>query len=183
VALESTTLFAGLVVIVSTMHVPLDATPWLNINDVVMGGVSTGQVRDEDGVLVFSGQLSLENRGGFASVRRPVDPPPDDTVLLRLEVRGDGRRYQFRIRQDTRFDGAAWRQFFTASASWQVIELPLAGFEPVFRGTPIAGAGPVEAKRIQQIGFMLADKQAGPFRLEIRSIEFIGPERQPDERN
>ena len=43
--------------------------PWRSINDGVMGGLSSGGMRLEDGIAVFSGTLSLENNGGFSSVR------------------------------------------------------------------------------------------------------------------
>jgi NADH dehydrogenase [ubiquinone] 1 alpha subcomplex assembly factor 1 len=172
---ESNTLLAVLVSLMGALSLPMDAGPWREINDSVMGGVSSSAVQNEAGVLVFSGTLSLENRGGFASARRPVETPPADTDRIQMEVRGDGRRYQFRIRQDDRFDGVAWSQSFVAERDWQTISLPLSGFVPVFRGTRVTGAGPVEATRIRQVGLMLADKTPGPFRLEIRSIEFLSP--------
>ena len=150
---------------------------WLEINDGVMGGISTGQVSSEDGVLVFAGNLSLENKGGFVSARRPVDQLPPDTDRVAVDVRGDGRRYQFRIRQDSGFDGVSWSHQFPTSKQWRTLELPLARFEPVFRGRPVHNAGPVIPGQVRQIGFLLADKTPGPFRLEVRSIDWLG-ERQ-----
>jgi len=91
-------------------------------------------------------------------------------------VRGDGREYQFRIRQDSRFDGVAWRALFSTNAEWQIVEISLEEFIPVFRGRTVAEAGPVVASEIQQIGFMLSDKNAGRFELDIRRIEFLGSE-------
>ena len=49
-----------------------DANPWRNVDDVVMGGVSSSSMRIEEGVAVFKGEVSLENNGGFASVRSGV---------------------------------------------------------------------------------------------------------------
>jgi NADH dehydrogenase [ubiquinone] 1 alpha subcomplex assembly factor 1 len=91
---------------------------------------------------------------------------------VRLDVRGDGRTYQFRVRQDDRFDGVAWRAEFSTSSEWQTVELAFDEFVPVFRGRRVPDAGPVVPATIRQIGFMLADKTPGPFKLEIRSIEF-----------
>ena len=43
---------------------------WNSVNDGVMGGVSKGGVsRTEQGTMLFSGELSLANNGGFASIR------------------------------------------------------------------------------------------------------------------
>jgi hypothetical protein len=49
---------------------PEAAQQWQAVNDGVMGGVSDGRFKITDaGTLEFSGTLSLENNGGFASVR------------------------------------------------------------------------------------------------------------------
>lgn len=150
----------------------LDIGSWQAINDVVMGGISSGaMVREADG-LRFTGELSLENNGGFASVRRLVDLDLSAASGVRLEIRGDGRTYQFRIRLDHRFDGVAWRAEFLAYDEWQVVELGFDEFEPVFRGR-IVDAGPIDPAAIAQVGFMIVDKQPGPFQLDIRSIEFV----------
>ena len=45
---------------------------WPNINDGVMGGVSSGGMSSGDGYATFRGTVSFENNGGFSSVaRRP----------------------------------------------------------------------------------------------------------------
>ena len=152
----------------------LDLEPWQAINDGVMGGVSSGRMVSTDDGLRFEGELSLENNGGFASVRRPVKEDLSRSRGVRLKLRGDGRSYQFRLRLDNRFDGVAWRTGFATNGQWQIVELSFDDFEPVFRGRRVPEAGPAVAEKIRQIGFMLADKQPGPFALDIRSIEFIG---------
>jgi monofunctional biosynthetic peptidoglycan transglycosylase len=161
-------------VLMMPLALGLDLEPWRAINDGVMGGVSTGRMVPSNGGLRFEGELSLENNGGFASVRRPVEADLARARGVRLELRGDGRSYQFRLRQDNRFDGVAWRAGFSTSGQWQTVELGFDDFEPVFRGRRVPEAGPVVGENIRQIGFMLADKQPGDFALEIRSIEFIG---------
>ena len=156
----------------ATVSLGMDSGPWWSINDGVMGGLSSGQISRSDEGLVFSGELSLENNGGFASVRRPVDADLTAAKGVRLRLRGDGRGYQFRLRLDGDFDGIAWRAEFDTGGQWQTIELPFGLFEAVFRGRRVVDAGPVVPARIRQIGLMLADRQAGAFRLEIAAIEF-----------
>lgn len=158
----------------TTIHFDMTADAWRSINDGVMGGLSAGGMMQSDEGLRFTGKLSLENNGGFSSVRRPAEQDLSGTTRVLLEVRGDGREYQFRIRQDSQFDGVAWRAMFNTTDEWQVIEIALNEFIPVFRGRKVAEAGPVVASDIQQIGFLLADKTAGAFALDIRRIEFSG---------
>lgn len=147
--------------------------PWTIVNDGVMGGRSTSRAEAFGDGLRFRGRLSLENNGGFASTRRSVDAVPSDAVAVRLDVRGDGRRYQLRLRQDLQFDGVAWRTHFDTREEWTEIELPLAAFEPVFRGRPVADAGPVRPEAITQVGFMLSDGQPGDFALDVRRLGFV----------
>jgi NADH dehydrogenase [ubiquinone] 1 alpha subcomplex assembly factor 1 len=160
--------------IVMSVILSMDPAPWQAINDGVMGGVSSGRMVQIDNNLRFEGLLSLENSGGFASVRRFIAEDLSKTSGVRLQIRSDERRYQFRLRQDGRYDGIAWRAEFTTTGDWQTLELRYSEFVPVFRGRQVRDAGPVAPSSIRQVGFMLADKTAGPFRLDIRSIEFLG---------
>ncbi|WP_048307057.1 CIA30 family protein [Halomonas sp. PR-M31] len=152
---------------------PSEANHWRAINDDVMGGISTSEMRAESGVGVFTGELSLENGGGFASVRRE----PQNYRLagyrgLRFEACGDGRRYQLRLRTHKLFEGAAYRAFFQPPArQWQYIDLYWETFEPVFRGRMLEDAPPLAPEDIRQIGLLIADRRDGPFRLEIAGVE------------
>jgi len=158
--------------ILMTMILEMSPGPWQTVNDGVMGGISSSRMTEADGVLSFEGELSLKNNGGFASVRRLVDTDLSQVTGVRLEVRGDQRTYQFRLRQNDRFDGVAWRAEFTTTKEWQTVELSFDQFVPVFRGRRVPDAGPVVAASIKQIGFLLADQTPGPFKLQIRSVTF-----------
>jgi len=164
------------VALVSVANLGMEIDPWRSVNDGVMGGLSAGGMVQSDQGLTFKGTISLENNGGFSSVRRLVDEDLSNATAVRIEVRGDGREYQFRIRQDTGFDGVAWRAVFPSSAEWQQIEIAFDDFTPVFRGGQVPQAGPVVPSAVRQVGFLLADKKAGEFGLDIRRIEFIGAE-------
>lgn len=153
-----------------------EAAAWRSVNDVVMGGRSASRLSVPDGGIGrFEGTVSLENNGGFASVRRmvgPLDLSGCDGLALR--VRGDGRRYRLRLRTDERYDGIAWQAGFdTAPDAWTVVTLPFGDFEPSYRGRRPAGAGPLDTRRVTQLGLMIADRQAGDFRLEIDWIRAV----------
>lgn len=148
---------------------------WSAIDDAVMGGVSRSQLlHDPAGHAVFSGIVSLEHNGGFASIRSPtLDIKAPGTSLCRLEVYGDGKRYKLNLRTDNTFDGVNYQAAFAAPAHlWTQLSLPLTDFQPSFRGRRVPGAPPFDPARLQQIGLMIADRQTGPFSLAIRSIGF-----------
>jgi NADH dehydrogenase [ubiquinone] 1 alpha subcomplex assembly factor 1 len=148
---------------------------WIAINDDVMGGVSQSHIGlSPIATGLFRGQLSLENNGGFASIRRRADNYNlDGCTGIILKVKGDGRTYQFRVKNDDdQYDGIAYRTLFVTDAQqWQTITLPVASFCASFRGRPVLEAPVLRPEQIKQIGFLLADKQQGPFRLEIAWIK------------
>ena len=146
-----------------------EAKRWQAINDDVMGGVSRGNLQVQDGVGVFSGETSLENNGGFASVRREREAMDlSGAPGLVLHVRGDGRRYQLRLRSNQLFEGAAYRALFQPPiGEWQRHALPWHEFEAVFRGRRLEGAPPLDPAALRQVGLLIADRRSGPFRLEL----------------
>lgn len=155
---------------------PKSTEGWHAINDGVMGGVSSSRLRcDPAGHAVFEGEVSLENNGGFASVRAPVlELGCADTVAYLLTVWGDGHTYKLNFRTDSGFDGVNYQAAFTPSpGSWTQTVLPLAAFSPTFRGRLVNGAPPLQPQLVKQVGLMISDKQAGAFRLLLQSIEAV----------
>jgi hypothetical protein len=154
---------------------PAETSRWAAVHDRVMGGVSEGGLAfDTAGFARFTGVVSLDFGGGFASVRRsPADLGLAGAEALRIRVRGDGKTYQLRLRPGNRLDGVTWQSSFAPGEDWMDVVLPLADFNPVFRGRPVPEAGTLERAAARQVGLLIAGKQSGPFRLEIRSIEAL----------
>lgn len=163
------------VLMTTSMALMINLAPgsWIVVNDSVMGGRSNSEVVSSPEGMTFRGNLSLENNGGFSSTRRLVADRPGGVRGVRMQVRGDGRQYQVRLRPDQRFDGVSWRSSFVAPQGWQEIELPFDDFEAVFRGYRVPEAGPIDPADVSQVGFLIADKRPGPFQLEIRRLEFF----------
>lgn len=154
---------------------PAEPDRWHAVNDGVMGGVSAGAFDFDGEVGVFSGELSMEHGGGFASVRRAVSPgmlADSDGIVIR--VRGDGRRYQCRVgSRDTAPEISYAAGFDTIAGEWLDVRMTWQEFEPVRRGHDVPNAPRLSPESINRLGFLLADRQAGPFRLEIVSIRAV----------
>ncbi len=151
-----------------------EAKKWFSVNDNVMGGVSEGDFRINDQKnLEFSGTLSLERQGGFASIRtRPADLGLDGSDAIVVRVKGDGRTYYLDLRTSAVLPASSYRApLKTQKDTWQEIRIPLKEFEFAAFGRRLANADRLSGKDIQSVGFMLADKQAGGFRLEIAWIK------------
>jgi hypothetical protein len=150
-----------------------DVSDWFNQNDTVMGGVSDSASTWVDGQLVFSGNLSLDNNGGFTSTFGPINDQLPTLMLgakaIVVTARGDGKTYLMQIRN---YDNTRYIQRFTTVADVeQDYVLPLADFESVdWRLSVIPDAAPIDTATIGQLGFYLLDKQVGPFEIAISSI-------------
>ncbi len=156
---------------------PGDAAGWTVINDVVMGGVSSSRfVVEKPGTAVFSGVVSLENNGGFASANmKPAQFDLSDCDGIRFRVKGDGKSYKITLKNEGAFNGFSYRfEFAAKDGEWLTIDAPFSSFVPKFMGETTS-APPVDRARIKTFGFLIADKQNGPFRLEI---DWIGAYRR-----
>jgi NADH dehydrogenase [ubiquinone] 1 alpha subcomplex assembly factor 1 len=155
---------------------PDAAQKWQSVNDGVMGGVSDGRFRlTEAKTLEFFGRLSLENNGGFASVRtRPMelDIKADDTIVVR--AKGDGREYVLNIYTKSRRMAFSYRASLpTTKDEWTEVRVPLQDFIPTAFGRRVQGMGPVEPDQINGLGFMLSDKKAGPFQMQVEWVKVL----------
>jgi hypothetical protein len=148
---------------------------WQIVNDDVMGGVSTSTFQVTNQVATFRGTVSLENNGGFASVRTmPANLNLAEATEFILRVRGDGQQYKFTARMNSNFDGALYQSSFaTRQGEWQEIRLPFDKFSPTFRGRQLSSEPPLAASKITSIGVLIADQQVGSFQLEIVWIKTI----------
>ncbi len=144
---------------------------WRATNDTVMGGVSIGALRWDGGAMVFAGELSLDNNGGFASAVSPAvnGPAWASADGLSLDVTGDGRSYTLQVR--TASSGYWIQRFPTVAGTAERLLLPWSGFEPVGRFlNPVAAPGPLDPADVEAVVIYLVDGQEGPFRLSVRSL-------------
>ena len=151
---------------------PAQVRAWASVDDRVMGGVSASRVEIAPEGLVFSGTVSLAHGGGFASIRaQPRDYALVGATAFVLRVQGDGRTYKFGVRTDAAFDGVQYQaRFATRPGEWTDVELPVAAFQPTFRGRTV-DAPALDPARIRVFGLLIAERQAGPFRLVVESLQ------------
>ena len=147
---------------------------WQTVNDGVMGGVSEGKFKITDAkTMEFFGTLSLANNGGFASVRtkaKKLSLEKDDALVAK--IRGDGRQYMLNLYPNKQRMAYSYRATVqTKKDEWIEVKVPLAKFEATSFGRIVKNAGLVKPEEINSLGFMLGDKKAGPFKMEIEWIK------------
>jgi monofunctional biosynthetic peptidoglycan transglycosylase len=153
---------------------PDAAKEWQNVNDGVMGGVSEGKFTITDKkTLEFFGTLSLENNGGFASVRTKVKKlglQKGDSIVAK--VLGDAREYTLNLYLNKPLIAFSYRAtVHTKKDEWIEVKVPLDKFEATSFGRPVKDAGAVRPEEVNALGFMVSDKKAGPFKMEIEWIK------------
>jgi NADH dehydrogenase [ubiquinone] 1 alpha subcomplex assembly factor 1 len=144
---------------------------WFVVNDGVMGGVSSSTVKIENGVLVFEGQVRLENNGGFASVRSNTDSQNlSEFAGISLRVRGDGKMYALNLRTSSSRGVLYQSEFQTKAGEWLELRVPFSQLRPTRFGNTLKGFA-LEANRIESFGFIISNKRQERFKLEVDWIK------------
>lgn len=144
---------------------------WFVVNDSVMGGRSNSSMVVGANSLLFKGSVSLENNGGFASVRAPFQFEQSGVKQLSFMVQGDGKQYQLRLRVDQYLDGPAFvYKFQTQANKVQTFTVSEADFTLMYRGRAFSSDYSFSFDDVRSLGFMISEKQAGDFALEIHQV-------------
>ena len=145
---------------------------WEPSNDTVMGGRSSSRILlTDDGTTLITGRVSLENNGGFASARLgQLEGDLEGARKVTLKVQGDGKTYQLRFSMAA--DGYGGRISYTApfetqAGAWTEHTFTSEDFDPVWRGQAVPSAAPFDLEQAMGLRILIADKQAGPFALEL----------------
>ncbi len=160
--------------VIFNFNSPSTSGEWTTVNDGVMGGVSESKFQiNSDSTATFSGTVSPDNNGGFASARTSLENEYKDFEEAVIRVKGDGKIYSLRFRTDNDFDGISYQaKFKTDPGEWKEHKIPFSDFKPTFRGNTLSNKPELESNDIKQIGILISDKQFGNFMLVIDWIKF-----------
>jgi monofunctional biosynthetic peptidoglycan transglycosylase len=153
---------------------PEAAVSWGPIDDRVMGGVSSSSFLYEDSFgALFTGEVSMEHGGGFASVRSGhLNLDLSDYQGLAISFLGDGKSYKLSVTTEPRFDSVIYRALFnTKPGIWEELKIPFGRFVPTFRGEIVDEAPELASSHIVALGLLISQRQKGPFRLKVSFIK------------
>ena len=144
---------------------------WKVVDDVVMGGRSNSSFTiSPDHFGLFEGQVSLENNGGFSSVKyqfKKLKVAKNSSIIIKLK--GDGKNYQLRIKDDSN-TYYSYIFPFTTTGEWQEIKIPVKDMYPSFRGRNLDLPNFSE-DYFEEIVFLIGNKKQEKFKLLIDTIE------------
>jgi len=150
---------------------------WQPLNDDVMGGRSSGEVTVAADYLRFAGEVSLENNGGFASVRSPFSAfKLGSYTHLEVRYRCGGQSFAFVLDVTSGYGRTYWKAPMpTCSGEWRTDRIQLSAFQAYRIGQrlPAGGAPSVdELNAMRRLGFITQNKAAGPYTLDIDFVRF-----------
>jgi hypothetical protein len=148
-----------------------DISQWNIVDDVVMGGRSNGSIfLNSEGYGVFKGTVSLKNSGGFSMVRHRLKPKTvDQHSSFVIRLKGDGKRYEFRVKSKTG-EYYFYARPFDTSGEWEFIEIAFNSMYPTFRGNKLDLPN-YPGETLAEIIFFIGNKKAEQFKLVIDRIE------------
>ncbi len=147
-----------------------DMETWRVVDDGVMGGLSKGCMHlSDEGNAVFHGTVSLENYGGFSSVRTRMNESVEDYTHFVLTLKGDGKNYQLRAKSDA-YESYSYVYTFETSGEWEKVVIPMNEMYPSFRGQKLQMPN-YPGETLGEMAILIANKKAETFQLEIDKIE------------
>lgn len=148
---------------------------WRIVNDDVMGGLSSSKAIVEDNKIIFSGTVSLENNGGFASLRSPVkDYNFEQFSRIEIKINGDGKRYSISMKETTYFSGYFYTSTFeTKKDEWIIVRIPFDQFTLYYFGKETNSKKKIPLGDIKEISLLIGDKQERNFRVEIEYVHLF----------
>lgn len=150
-----------------------DISSWRIVDDRVMGGISQSKFTlTNNGHGKFHGFVTTESNGGFSSVDYDFDKiNVSATDKVRIKLKGDGKKFQFRVKAFSSDRHNYIKEFFT-NGEWQTIEINLADMQPSWRGNRLRIPN-FDKNQITKITFLIANGKKQNFELLIDSIEVI----------
>ncbi len=159
----------------SDYKMDFDSEPkWTITNDGVMGGLSKGKAFGEGGNLIFEGFISLDNNGGFSWAKSPYQSLDlSDKTKVKIKYKSDDRGYDLTFETpEAQYVACFKKRLEGTGGKWKVIEVDLEDCVYYFMGQT-SGKSFTDRDKVQNVGFLLADKAEGNFHLEVAYIEFF----------
>lgn len=155
-------------------------------SDGVFGGKSKGEAGYDATLpgIRFSGEVDTSTEGtemdksGFVGVTIGDQGYPwdvEDYSGFKLKVRTDGRMYVMNVRRDDMYYSEdVWQSVLqTPPGEWQEVVIPFNSFVLTWRGKVDTSIRKQDFSFLKSFGFLMADRQNGPFSLEIQSITLL----------
>ena len=157
------------------------ATDWVVVNDNVMGGVSIGDTYYTESSMVFEGEVSTNNNGGFVSFRSPRgEYDLSNFTQVEISYKSEGHNFSMILADRLMWYLPEFRlEVLPTSSEWTTTTTSLYDFKQYeMTGYGDAETGvemsPEHLSDVIRLELRNSEFADGEFRLEIDYIEFQG---------
>jgi NADH dehydrogenase [ubiquinone] 1 alpha subcomplex assembly factor 1 len=150
---------------------------WVMISDNIMGGVSKSKLEYTENTMILTGTLSLDNFGGFASVKTrfgQYDISPFQGVKIKFKA--SNQKFAFTLEDNNiwTFPNYKGAFFSTKPNTWEEKIVYFKDFKEYQIGEATGKTLKESSlKNMVRMGTITTEKKEGPFSIEIDYIEFV----------
>lgn len=150
---------------------------WVMISDNIMGGITKSTLEYQENTLNLSGNISLDNFGGFSSVKTRFNNVDLSAYKgIRIRHKSSNQTFAFTLEDTKNWTLPNYKgDFFNKKQDeWEISTIYFKDFKQYQIGEPTGEKLNLERlKNIVRMGVITTDKREGPFSLEIDYIEFL----------
>lgn len=150
---------------------------WIIISDNVMGGLTKSKLEYPENALVLTGNISLDNYGGFSSAKSRFGKfDLSEYQGVKIKYKSTGQKFAFTLEDSQNWTLPNYKGDFSAlkENTWEEATLYFRDFKEYQIGRPTGQKMPLGSLQyIVRLGIITTEKKAGPFTIEVDYIEFI----------
>ncbi|MEM6642410.1 MAG: CIA30 family protein [Bacteroidota bacterium] len=152
-----------------------DVANWSVTSDGVMGGLSKGSIKASDNGVIFSGEVSLKNFGGFTSYKSPFgEHDLSQFEKLSIRYRSTGHDMGFQIETSQQFFLPYFKANLPVSEEWTTVTINFDAFQQYQMGDKTGNTlTSQDLKEVARIGFITNEKKEGAFSFEVEHVKFL----------
>jgi NADH dehydrogenase [ubiquinone] 1 alpha subcomplex assembly factor 1 len=147
------------------------------LTDNVMGGLSKSEISYNSNSLLLKGDISLENFGGFSSIRSKFSKIDLSSYTgVKIKFKSTNQRFALTLENSQNWTKPNYKNEFFAKkdGQWHIATLYFKDFSETLIGRPTGNKMQTETlKNILRVGIITTMKQEGPFALEVDYIDFF----------
>ena len=150
---------------------------WVLLSDNVMGGVTKSKIEYNINSVLLSGDISLDNYGGFSSIKTKYKSFDLSTYMgVKIKFKSTNQKFAFTLEDDRNWTQPNYKHEFSAKKddTWEEVIIYFKDFQEIVIGEPTGNIMKSESlKNIVRMGIMTYEKKEGPFSLEVDYVAFI----------
>jgi NADH dehydrogenase [ubiquinone] 1 alpha subcomplex assembly factor 1 len=150
---------------------------WVLLSDNIMGGVSKSKLDYTENTMVLSGNISLDNFGGFSSVKTTFGKYDLSQFKgVKIKFKSTNQKFAFTLEDSRNWTLPNFKgNFYSDKVNiWEEKTIYFNDFKEYQVGEPTGEKlNDNSLKNIVRMGIITTEKKEGPFSIEIDYVEFI----------